>query len=326
MKEGNNQSKIPRILILTPVHNEEQSLPIYENTVNEILLSHPDYVFEVLLIDDGSTDQSWEIICRICNKNNRFRGVRLSRNYGSHMALSAGFAHADADAVAILACDLQDPPTVILKFLEKWRSGARIVWGRRRTRGDEGWRILASNLFYRAIRRFAMPARSKFTTGSFLLADRQVVDCIQQFHERNRVTFALVAWTGFNQAVVDYDRQPRLAGHSGWSFQKMLKAMYDTFIGFSFLPIRIITISGIAVSFLTIPLGIYTLVSWLLGDPLPGWTSLMLALLLLFGIQFLMIGVVGEYLYRIYSEVVGRPLYFISEKTGFSKMGFPDGS
>ena len=102
--------------------------------------------------------------------------------------------------------------------------------------------------------------------------------------------------------------------------------MYDTFIGFSFLPIRIITISGIAVSFLTVPLGIYTLISWLLGDPLPGWTSLMLALLLLFGIQFLMIGVVGEYLYRIYSEVVGRPLYFISEKTGFSKMGFPDGS
>ena len=142
MKKGNNQPEIPRILILTPVHNEEQSLPIYENTVNEVLLNHPDYDFEVLLIDDGSTDQSWDIICRICNKNNHFRGVRLSRNYGSHMALSAGFAHADADAVAILACDLQDPPTVILKFLEKWRSGAQIVWGRRRTRGDEGWRLL----------------------------------------------------------------------------------------------------------------------------------------------------------------------------------------
>ena len=156
------------------------------------------------------------------------------------------------------------------------------------------------------------------TTGSFLLADRQVVECFKQFHESNRITFALVAWTGFNQAVVDYDRKQRVAGTSGWSFSKMIKAMYDTFIGFSFLPIRLMTLLGIGTSLLALFLGVYLFFLWLLGNPLLGWSSLMFSLALFFGLQFLLMGIMGEYLYRIYSEVVRRPLYFISDKTGFS--------
>jgi dolichol-phosphate mannosyltransferase len=324
MTTADKQHKVPRFVILTPVHNEEESLPIYQQTVSDVLLSSSDYDFRILFIEDGSTDRSWDIIRSICVSDSRYCGIRLSRNFGSHVALSAGFSHADGDAVAILACDLQDPPEVILEFLKEWRSGAQIVWGRRRTREDKGWRVLASNVFYAAIRRFAMPSQSKFTTGSFLLLDSKVVKCIQQFHEHHRITFALVAWTGFNQAVVDYDRKPRIRGKSGWSFRKMIKAMYDTFIGFSFLPIKVITFTGVAISVLTLPLGIYLFVSWLVGNPLLGWTSLMLTLLILFGVLFLMIGVIGEYLYRIYSEVVRRPLYFVSEKTGFAESSSDD--
>lgn len=306
---------VPLIVILTPVYNEEESLPLYKNAVTEILFSNKDYNFRVLFIEDGSTDRSWEIIRNICKQDEHFKGIRLSRNYGSHVALSAGFMNSEGDAVTILACDLQDPPEVILWFLEKWEAGAQIVWGRRVTREDDWWRTVASNIFYRLIRRFAMPPRSQFTTGSFLLVDQLVVDCMQQFHEHNRITFALVAWTGFDQATVDYDRKKRVAGKTGWSLARMVKAMYDTFVGFSLLPIRIMTIVGVLVSALSLPISIYLIYGWLTGTPIMGWTSLMLAVVLLFGIQFLFMSVSGEYLYRIYSESVRRPLYFISDRT-----------
>jgi glycosyltransferase involved in cell wall biosynthesis len=315
MAENNNKKTPPRIVILTPVYNEEEALPLYREAVIEVLFSQTDYDFRVLFIDDGSIDRSWKIIQDICKQDQRFQGIRLSRNYGSHVALSAGFFNSQGDAVAILACDLQDPPAVILKFIEKWQAGAQIVWGRRLTREDDRWRALTSQIFYKLIRRYAMPRRSKFTTGSFLLVDQVVVECLKQFHEHNRITFALVAWTGFEQATVDYDRTKRVAGRTSWSFSRMIKAMYDTFIGFSLLPIRIMTIIGALVSALTLPISIYLVYSWLTGSPLMGWTSLMLAVVLLFGIQFLFMSISGEYLYRIYSESVRRPLYFISDRT-----------
>ena len=160
-----------------------------------------------------------------------------------------------------------------------------------------------------------MPTGSRFTTGSFLLVDRRVADCFARFQEHNRVTFALVAWTGFAEAVVEYHREPRRSGTSGWTYGRMVKTMYDTFIGFSVLPIRLITIAGMLVSLLSVPMAAYLLGRKLIGRPLLGWTSVMLGLTLFSGLQFLMMGVVGEYLYRIYAEVVRRPLYFISSTT-----------
>ena len=306
----------PLISILTPIYNEQENLPAYDAAVREVLLSRTDCAFEIWLIDDGSSDRSWPTIQAICARDSRFHGLRLSRNQGSHTALTAGFAHARGDAVATLACDLQDPPETILRFIEQWRTGSRIVWGHRRTRGDQFWRVAASGLFCRLIKRFAMPRGSRFATGSFFLVDRQVADCYRQFREQNRITFALVAWTGFDQARVEYDRRPRLAGTSGWNLRGMFKAFYDTFIGFSFLPVRLITWLGLAVSLVTLVLAGYVVLSWLSGNPLPGWSSLMLVQALFFGIQFLLMGLVGEYLYRIYAEVVRRPLYFISDTAG----------
>ena len=307
--------EIPRVVVVTPVYNEVATLGAYAAAVTAELLQRSDYRFEVLLIDDGSTDASWQLIGDICAGSPRFRGIRLSRNYGAHLALNAWFAQAEGDAVATLACDLQDPPGVILEFLDQWKAGADVVWGRRASRDETWWRVFTSGIFERLIRRHAMPPGSMFTVGSFLLIDRRVVECLRQFQEQNRVTFALVAWTGFSQAVVHYHRRSRLAGVSGWTYGRMVKTMYDTFIGFSPLPIRLMTIAGMAAFLLTIPLGIYLILGWLTGRPQVGWTSLMLVMVSFFGVQLLLTGVLGEYLYRIYAEVVRRPLYFVTAAT-----------
>lgn len=306
----------PLILILTPVYNETAGLAAYEAAVSDTLMSRTDCEVRVLFIEDGSADDSWRQICDIAARDGRFRGIRLSRNYGSHVALSAGFANiGDADALATLACDLQDPPEVVSQFIDVWKRGADIVWGQRTTRDEAAFRVWTSRIFESLIRRHAMPPRSRFTTGSFLLVDRTVAECFAQFQEHNRVTFALVAWTGFSEAVVEYERQRRRSGVSGWTYGRMMKTMYDTFIGFSQTPIRVMTIAGAFVSLLTLPMAAYILYHRLAGHPILGWTSVMLPLTLFFGLQFLMMGIVGEYLYRIYAEVVRRPLYFVSATT-----------
>jgi glycosyltransferase involved in cell wall biosynthesis len=305
----------PEIVILTPVYNEEQNLPFYAERVRKVLLDRSDVSFRVLLIDDGSVDGSWEKIEAICRGDDRYRGIRLSRNFGSHAAVTAGFYHTDGDAYATLACDLQDPPEVILEYVDRWRAGARIVWGKRRTRADEFWRVHTSNFFHRLLKHHAMPKGSRFTTGSFFLVDRKVAECFRQFQEANRITFALVAWTGFNQAVVEYDRVRRERGVSGWNLSRMLKTMYAAVIGFSLLPVRLITALGVTAFGLAILTSIYLVASWFQHKPVAGWTSVMLLLSMFFGLQFLILGVIGEYLYRIYSETVRRPIYFVSDRT-----------
>lgn len=306
----------PKVLILTPIYNESAGVDAYEAAVRQTLFARPDCDISVLFIEDGSLDDSWARICTLAARDRRFQGIRLSRNYGSHIALSAGFSNiGDADAIATLACDLQDPPDVVSRFIDAWKNGADIVWGKRISRAESRLRVWTSSMFERLIRRFAMPRGSHFTTGSFLLVDRRVADCFAKFQEQNRVTFALVAWTGFNEVVVEYHREPRRSGVSGWTYGRMVKTMYDTFIGFSVAPIRLMTITGILVSLLTLPIIGYLLIRKLTGQPLLGWTSVMLGVTVFSGLQFLMMGIVGEYLYRIYAEVVRRPLYFISAST-----------
>lgn len=311
-------SSRPVIVVVTPVFNEEANLEDYAAEVQRVLFTSTTADFRVMLVDDGSHDSSWRIIESLAERDDRFRGVRLSRNFGSHTALTAGFAHVgpEADATATLACDLQDPPEVILEFVESWRDGAQIVWGERRSREDSTWKVWASGFFNRALERHAMPTGSKFTTGSFLLMDRRVLDCFNEFREHNRITFALVAWTGFDQARVPYDRKARTKGVSGWNFSKMMKAMYDAFIGLSTLPIRLMKIAaGVAfvVSLMTV---IYlVVVVAFLGTRAPGWASQMTLLAVFFGVQFSMMAILGEYLNRIYTESMRRPLYFISRDT-----------
>lgn len=311
----------PRVTIVTPVYNEEASLEAYRTDVSRCLFSRTDVDFDVLLVDDGSTDRSWEIIEGFCAESPRFRGLRLSRNFGEHTATSAGIDRATGDAVVILACDLQDPPEVVLEFVRRWRAGAQVVWGRRNTRPESRARVWAVDAFSWLLRTQAFPKGTKFSTGGFFLIDRLVADCFRQFREHSRITFALVAWTGFKQDVVPYDRRTRTAGTSSWNFGRLSKAMYDTLIGFSNLLPRFITVLGAAIFLLNIPIAIYLVVNYFYSRPLPGWTGLMVALSFFFGVVCLMLGIISEYLHRIYVESTGRPLYFIAQDIGASGEG-----
>ncbi len=311
-------SERAQVVVVTPVFNEEEGLEEYAATVTRVLLENPETDFRVILVDDGSSDRSWELIEQISARDPRFRGVRLSRNFGSHVALSAGFAHVgpEAGAAATLACDLQDPPETILEFVEKWREGSDIVWGQRLSRQDSGWKVATSKLFNRALMKHAMPQGSKFTTGSFLLIDRMVLDCFNEFKEHNRITFALVAWTGFDQVRVPYHRVARTSGTSGWSFPKMLKSMYDAFIGLSTLPIRVMKwAAAVALLFAVILIGYTVGLTLLTTTSAPGWASQMIVMAGFFAVQFTLMAIVGEYLNRIYTESMRRPFFFVSRDT-----------
>ncbi|WP_316229335.1 glycosyltransferase family 2 protein [Bradyrhizobium sp. SZCCHNR1070] len=313
----------PRLLVITPVYNEAANLDRYVAETTRTLGTSENTDIRFLLIDDGSADGSWAKIEQICRDNPAFSGLRLSRNFGAHLALTAGMDHVgpDVDVVATLAADLQDPPDTVLRFLTEWRKGASIVWGRRRTRRDHGWRRLVSMLFENLIRRYAMPRGSKFTTGSFFLADRRVVDCFKEMRESARVTFALIAWTGFDQAVVDYDRASRTAGKSGWTFGRMIHAFYDVVMSFSQMPARVLTTVGLATSALSGAALIYLVGIWLFSEVQPGWTGIMATMTLFFGVLFLMLGIISEYLYRILLETKKRPLYFVARSVGLQSEG-----
>jgi glycosyltransferase involved in cell wall biosynthesis len=307
---------IPRITILTPCYNEETALPSYLEAVQQTLLRRTDVEFDLLLIDDGSNDRTWELIKAASLASSRIRGLRLSRNFGEHAAQTAGLDYVDADAVTTLSADLQDPPETVIEFVEAWRRGAQIVWGKRLSRGDPRWRILASQIFLAGIRRFAVPKGSKVVTGGFLLLDRKVVDCLRSMREHNRVLFGLVAWAGFEQVQVEYHRGRRVAGKSRWAFPRQIRTMYDTVIGFSQILPRIMTIFGLVFSMIALLGTVFVFINVFIAPPLVlGWSSLMIAITLFSGITFFMLGVMSEYLARIHVESTRRPIYFVAAET-----------
>jgi glycosyltransferase involved in cell wall biosynthesis len=306
---------LPIVQVVTPIFNEEKNFRVYVNSVERALLSRSDVEYHFLLVDDGSTDGSWELVRKQCDACPRFRGLRLSRNFGEHTAITAGLDACDADAVVILPADLQDPPEVVPTFVEAWRDGAEVVFGRRRTRDDARWRALASKIFEFLLRRFALPRGSKFVTGTFLLMDRRVVDCVRQMRETNRLVFGLVAWTGFHQEVVEYDRRRRTAGKSGWSLGQMIKSMYDGLLGFSTAIPRTVTLIGALFALIGLLSAFYFLVNALISKPVLGWSSIMVTMTLFFGIAFVILGTMCEYLLRIHLESTRRPLYFVAADT-----------
>lgn len=308
----------PRLVVVTPVYDERDALPAYVDEVRRTVLDQPDMCTRVLLVDDGSRDGSWSFICSLARGDGRFRGVRLSRNYGSHVALAAGFAslNEDFDLAVVLACDLQDPPSVVRSMVGEWRRGADVVWGVREAREDPWLRVAASRVFEASLRRWAMPPGSLFSTGSFVLLDRKVVMAVRQMPERYPITFALVAWTGFDQARVGYERAPRSVGRSRWRFRGLVETMYGAFVGFSSLPIRLMKLAAVGAASLGVGMVVYLLLEASTHRTAPGWVSQMLLLSVFFTIQFGLTALIGEYLARIYTEAVGRPRFFVSDDTG----------
>ena len=307
----------PLIAIVVPVHNEKDNLAHFHEAVSVLMHQLGEYDWEFVFVDDGSTDGSFEILTTLRDVDKRVTALRFPRNFGSHVAIAAGIDYSRGDAAVIMAADLQDPPSLIKDFVARWREGFDVVWGARSGRDDGRMRAWAMNRFYSLVRRIAIPNYPRGGTGSFCLITKPVMDAFRQMNERNRLTFGLIAWAGFRETQVPYHRPRRLVGDSSWTIGKMLKAAVDTFVSFSFLPIRAISYFGLLVSLASFLFGFYVLINKLFfGAHVEGWTSVMLAVLLLGGVQLVMVGVLGEYLWRALDEARARPLYIIERTLG----------
>ncbi|MDH7487657.1 MAG: glycosyltransferase family 2 protein [Anaerolineae bacterium] len=299
------------LTVVTPAYNEAENLPILYERLRAVMQGLG-LDWEWIIVDDHSADDTFAVVAEIARRDPRVRGIRLARNSGSHTAVTCGLHQARGDGAVVMAADLQDPPETLPELVAQWRAGAQVVWAVRARREGEKLSTLAfARLFY-LLMRHVVGFRDMAASGAdFFLLDRRVVDAFRQFRERNISLIALITWMGFRQATVTYTKQARLHGRSGWSLGKKLKLAVDSVTSFTYLPIRIMSCLGFAVAVGGFLYAGYVIISALTSRPLPGWSSLMAAVLVLGGIQMLMLGVLGEYLWRALDEARGRPRYLI---------------
>lgn len=300
-----------------PIYNESGNIPLLYKTMNELLKRRTEYNYEIIFINDGSRDESLELLLDVQRKDDRVIVINFARNFGHQIAVTAGLDHASGDAVIIMDSDMQDPPEVSFELIDKWEQGFDVVYAQRRTRKDSVFKRATANVFYRLLSRLAdidIPRN----TGDFRLIDRKVVDALGQFREHNRFLRGLVSYVGFKQTSVLFDRHERHAGETGYPFKKMVKFALDGILGFSWAPLKFISRAGYAMAFLSFAGVVYALCVRLF-DPaatVPGWTFIVIAILFIGGIQTIMLGVLGNYIGRIYAEAQDRPLYIIESVTG----------
>ncbi|MDQ7005789.1 MAG: glycosyltransferase family 2 protein [Acidobacteriota bacterium] len=311
-------SKAPLLSVVIPVYNEEEVLPHMYARLTEVL-EKLDESYEILLVNDGSRDRSLEIMVELRERDPRVTLVNLARNFGHQLAVTAGLDHARGQAVVIIDADLQDPPEVIPAMLERWREGYDVVYGQRVARAGESlFKKLTAAAFYRFLRRMTS-VDIPVDTGDFRLLSRRVVDAMSRLGEHHRFLRGMIAWLGFRQVALQYERAPRFAGETKYPLRKMLRFAADATVSFSFLPLRAATALGFLVAAACLIYAGYAVWARLFaGVTVSGWTSLMVAVLFLGAVQLLSLGVIGEYLGRVYEEVKGRPLYvtdFVAQGT-----------
>ena len=304
-----------RLSILVPVYCNEETLEhLYEKFLEvEKRLSNKARL-EFVFIDDGSRDRSRDLLKKLHTKDpDKVRLIFLSRNFGSFNAILAGLNHVDADCTAIISADLQDPPSMIVDMYESWEKGEQTVMAVRKDRKDPFFSRIFSAFSYALLRRLALP---EFPKGGFdfVLIDRKVRDVLVNIGERNTSLMGLIVWVGFRQSEVMYTRGVRGGGKSMWTFWKKVKYFIDSILAFSFAPIRTMSAIGSVLGILGIAYAILLIIGkFTFGIAVPGWTALMVAILVLFGIQFISLGVIGEYIWRTLDEVRDRPAFIVDE-------------
>lgn len=303
--------------VVVPCFNEEEVLPKTHRRLIEVLEAIPVHAFELIYVDDGSRDATLDILRGIQRADARVRVVVLSRNFGQQMALTAGLQNSAGAAVVVIDADLQDPPEVIRKMVDRWRQGVDIAYGTRTKRqGESIFKRGAAGVFYRLFNRLA-DIDIPLDTGEFRLMDRAVVDAVLAMPERDRSTRAMVAWTGFHQEPVHFDRMPRVAGKTKWPLRNMVSFAMDGILSFSLAPLRLAIWLGLLAVGLALSGILYALGLRLLTDTwLSGGASLFIVVLFLGGVQLVLLGILGEYVGRIYGEVKRRPLYLVKERIG----------
>lgn len=302
----------PVVTVVLPIFNEEEVLPELLTRLTAVFDTHPATHWAALLVDDGSRDRSAELIRAHAARDPRFVLVELSRNFGFQAALAAGLTHARGDAVITMDADLQDPPECLPEMVAQWRAGAEVVRAVRRSRRETGPRRLGMDAFHAFFRRVSdFPIEAN--TGTFGLMDRVAVDALKQLPERNRFFPGLRSWVGFQTAEIHYDRQERAAGQPQQTLARLIRYATDGVFSFSYLPLRLLTYAGLFIALLGFSAAIFYAVRRLLGiETAPtGYTTLVTIVLFLGGVQLIGIGVLGEYLGRIYDEVKHRPLYLL---------------
>lgn len=308
------------ISLVTPCFNEAAGLDdLHERIATAATAWHE--AFEVVAVDDGSTDGTWEKLTRLCDTDRRWKALRLSRNMGHQAAISAGLAHARGDAVIVLDADLQDPPEVIESLLSRWRAGFEVVYGVRRKRKEGALKRALYSGFYRLLR-WTANVEIPVDAGDFALLDRKVVTCLVAMPERHRFLRGLRAWTGFRQVGVEYERGRRAAGGSKYTLRRLLHLATEGLFAFTVVPLRLTALCGLALSTAAF-LGalVYLIRRVTVHSPVPGFATLVILLLFFGGLQLLAIGLVGEYVGRIYEEVKRRPLWIVAESRGYEPMG-----
>jgi polyisoprenyl-phosphate glycosyltransferase len=298
-----------------PVLNEEDVLPqLFERL--DVLLDGLDGRSEVVFVDDGSTDATFALIEKRSAGDHRYRGIRLSRNFGHQIAITAGMEHSRGRAVVVMDADLQDPPEVVHEMIARWKDGFAVVAGRRVARmGEKVTKRATAHLFYRILNRLS-ETEIPVDVGDFRLLDRRAVDAFLAMPERERYVRGMVAWLGYPQTVVEYVRPERQAGETKYPAKKMIGLALNGVIGFSTVPLRVISKLGLVVSVASFLAGFGSIVAFFLGATVPGWTSTVVVAFFVGGVQLIVLGVIGEYVGRIYDEVRRRPLYLVSETVG----------
>lgn len=304
------------ISCVVPVYNEEQVIaqfiPALDATLREL-----GFDYEIIVVDDGSRDNTLAIVHQL-RQQYPMRYIRFSRNFGKEKALSAGLTHAQGDAVILIDADFQHPLPVIKEFITQWQAGYDMVYGVRKGREDEAWlKRVCANAFYRLtshINRVNIPANA----GDFRLLDRKVVDALQKLPERNRFMKGLYSWVGFKHIAVPFEVQPRANGKTHWNYYSLLDLAITGITSFSAFPLRLIALGGIAIALLAFLYGLWIVLSTLLfGIITPGWATIVTAIMFFGGLQLFAIGIVGEYIGRIFDEVKQRPHYIIDEQASF---------
>ncbi len=305
----------PAVSVVAPCFNEEDVLPLFLSRIGGVLDSLGG-TSEIVLVDDGSRDRTWEIIEKAAVEDSRVVGVRLMRNHGHQLALTAGLSVCRGERVLIIDADLQDPPELLPDMMALMDDGADVVYGQRRHREGEGvLKRTTAALFYRLIGRMA-EVDIPCDTGDFRLISRRVLDLLVSMPERHRFIRGLVSWIGGKQVPLVYDRDARAAGESKYPFTKMLRFAADAITAFSMVPLRLSVILGWVMATIGFAAAINSVRGALLGQTVPGWSSLMAAIGILTGVQFLMLGIIGAYLGRLYDQSKGRPLFLIRDMVG----------
>ena len=300
------------------MYNEEAVLRLFFEAIDSTLRDATQIDYEIVCVNDGSTDNTFSILKEYAAQNPRIKIVNLSRNYGKEPALSAGLDYASGDAVIPIDCDLQDPPEVILEMIEKWQEGYHVVLAKRIDRSSDSWlKRSTSKLFYMLIDKLS-DIRIPANIGDFRLLDRLAIDAVKTYGERSRFMKGIFASLGFKETVIEYTRPRRAAGETKWNYLKLYKLAIEGIISFTSLPLKIWSYIGAIVALGAFFYGLYIL-AWtvIFGKDTPGYASLMVVLLFMTGLILLCLGVIGEYLSRIYVEVKARPLYIVMETIGF---------